>query len=255
MTKLADRLLPVLFFIGLLAVWEIALRIFQVPSYILPMPSQILSRMADSPARMARHLLATLREVIFGFGFALIGGVFLAVLVAHSRFLARTLYPLLVISQTIPTVAIAPVLVIWFGPGDVARFIVVFLVAFFPIFVNTTAGLLRVNEDLVDLVRGLNASRWKVFTKIRLPNALPYLFTGMRVSIALAVIGAVVAEFVAANEGLGYVVFSAATNMDTQLVFAAVVLLATMGIILFQLVRVVQAIALPWATATGQGDA
>jgi NitT/TauT family transport system permease protein len=158
-------------------------------------------------------------------------------------------------SQSIPTVAIAPILVIWFGPGDAARLIVVFLIAFFPIVVNTTAGLLRADDDLVALVRGLNASRWKIFTKIRLPNALPYLFTGMRISIALSVIGAVVAEFVAATEGLGYVVFSGATNMDTKLVFAAVVILAVMGIVLFQLVRLAQAIVVPWAQTTREGEA
>ena len=253
--KLVDRAVPFVFFMVLLAAWQLALQIFPVPSFILPAPSQIVSRIADSPGRMVVHSLATLREVIVGFGLALGGGVLLAVMTAHSQLLARTLYPLLVVTQTIPTVAIAPVLVIWFGPGDTARFIVVFLIAFFPIFVNTTAGLLRVDEDLIDLVRGLNAPPWKIFTKIRFPNALPHLFTGMRVSIVLAVIGAVVSEFVAANEGLGYLVFSAATNMDTRLVFAAVVLLATMGIILFQIVRLTQAWTLPWASAAGQGDA
>jgi NitT/TauT family transport system permease protein len=147
------------------------------------------------------------------------------------------------------------VLVIWFGPGDVARFIVVFLIAFFPIFVNTTTGLLRVDPDLIDLVRGLNASRWRIFTKIRFPNALPHVFTGMRVSITLSVIGAVVAEFVAATRGLGYLVFTGATNIDTKLVFASVALLAIMGIVLFQLVRYAQTLAVPWARETSEGGA
>jgi NitT/TauT family transport system permease protein len=253
--KLIDRATPLLFFVALVIVWQVALQIFPVPSFILPSPSQIFIRMAEAPGRMVVHLLATLHEIIVGFSCALIGGVALAVMTAHSHFLARTLYPLLVVSQTIPTVAIAPLLVIWFGPGETARIIVVFLISFFPIFVNTTAGLLRVNEDFVYLVRGLNASNWRIFTKIRFPNAMPSLFTGMRISIALSVIGAVVAEFVAANQGLGYLVFSASTNMDTRLVFAAVVVLATLGIILFQLVRLAQAWALPWAAAAGQGDA
>ncbi len=164
---------------------------------------------------------------------------------AHSRVLSRTVLPLLVMSQTVPTIAIAPILVIWFGPGEAARLIVVFMIAFFPIVVNTTAGLLRVNEELIDLVRGLNASRWKIFTKIRLPNALPHIFTGMRISIALSVIGSVVGEFVAATEGLGYLIFSANTNLDTKLAFAAVVLLAAMGIVLFQIVRLAQRLLVP----------
>jgi NitT/TauT family transport system permease protein len=131
----------------------------------------------------------------------------------------------------------------------------VFLIAFFPMVVNTTAGLLRVNEELIDLARGLNASRWKIYTKIRMPNALPHIFTGMRISIALSVIGAVVAEFVAAQQGLGYLIFSANTNLDTKLVFAGVALLAVMGIILFQLVRLAQQFAIPWAREAAPGGA
>jgi ABC-type nitrate/sulfonate/bicarbonate transport system permease component len=255
MSRLLDRALPGLFFIGLLVAWQLACDIFKVPDFLLPSPLAIIGKIAEIPDRMLMHLLVTLREVVFGFAVATLGGIFLATVTAHSRFLARTLFPMLVVSQTIPTVAIAPLLVIWFGPGDVARLTVVFLIAFFPIVVNTTAGLLRVDAELVDLVRGLNASRWKIFTKIRLPNALPHIFTGMRISIALSVIGAVVAEFVAATAGLGYLVFSGATNMDTKLVFAAVVLLGLMGIILFQLVRLAQSWAVPWAQKVREGEA
>jgi NitT/TauT family transport system permease protein len=255
MLVLLDRIVPALFFVGLVVAWQIACVVFHVPSFLLPSPVSILSKIAEIPDRMLLHLLVTLREVLLGFAIATIGGIGLAVIIVHSRFLTRTLYPLLVISQTVPTIAIAPVLVIWFGPGDMARLTVVFLIAFFPIFVNTTAGLLRVNEELLDLVRGLNASRWKILLKIRLPNALPNIFTGMRISIALSVIGAVVSEFVAATQGLGYLVFTGATNIDTNLVFAAVVLLAAMGIVLFQIIRLVQAMAIPWAQGAREGEA
>lgn len=255
MPRILDRLLPAVFFVGLLAAWQVACDVFKVPDFLLPSPLVIIAKIAEIPDRMLLHTLTTLREVVIGFALATVGGIVLASITAHSRLLARTLFPLLVMSQTIPTIAIAPVLVIWFGPGDVARLTVVFLIAFFPIVVNTTAGLLRVNEELIDLVRGLNATRWKIFTKIRMPNALPHIFTGMRVSIALSVIGAVVGEFVAATHGLGYLVFSGATNLDTKLVFAAVVLLATMGIMLFQLVRLAQKLAVPWAQSTREGEA
>jgi NitT/TauT family transport system permease protein len=133
--------------------------------------------------------------------------------------------------------------------------VVVFLIAFFPIVVNTTAGMLRVDEELIDLISGLNASRRKIFTKIRLPNALPYMFTGMRISIGLSVIGAVVAEFVIADRGLGYLVFSATSNLDTVLVFAAFTLLAVMGIVLFRLVLLVQKLALLGAAESEEGQA
>ncbi len=253
--KLLDRFLPGLFFAGLLVLWQVACDAFRVPDFLLPSPVVILGKIAEIPDRMLLHLVTTLDEVLLGFFAALAGGIALATITAHSRLLSRTLYPLLVVTQTVPTIAIAPVLVIWFGPGDVARLIVVFLIAFFPIFVNTTAGLLRVDSDLIDLARGLKASRWKIFTKIRFPNAVPHIFTGMRVSITLSVIGAVVAEFVAATQGLGYLVFSGATNLDTKLVFAAVVLLAAIGIVLFQLVRMAQSFAVPWARDTREGGA
>lgn len=247
MERIFDRVLPGLFFLAMLAAWQIACDVLKVPPFLLPTPLEILRKIAEFSDRMVLHSLATLREVLIGFGAACIGGVALAAITAHSRIFTRTVFPILVMSQTVPTIAIAPLLVIWFGPGDVARLIVVFMIAFFPMVVNTTAGLLRVNEELIDLARGLNASRWKIFTKIRLPNALPHIFTGMRISIALSVIGAVVAEYVAAEQGLGYLIFSASTNVDTRLVFAGVVLLAVMGIVLFQIVRLAQAIVVPWS--------
>lgn len=252
--RLADRLLPFAFFAGLLLLWQAASVAFRIPDFLLPSPLSIVRKIAEIPDRFLLHAWATLSEVLIGFALAVIGGILLAVLTSQSRFLSRTLFPMLVISQVIPTIAIAPVLVIWFGPGETARLIVVFLIAFFPIVVNTTAGLLRVNQDLLDLVRGLNASRWMIFRKIRLPNALPFVFVGMRISMTLSVIGAVVAEFVAATRGLGYLVFTGATNLDTRLVFAAVTLLAVMGIVLFQTVRVLQGIAVPWAVNTSEGS-
>ena len=255
MLSTLDRILPIAFFLLVLALWQISCQVFEVPEFLLPAPTAIALKIAELPDRMLLHTLTTLREVVIGFGAACVGGIVLASITAHSRLFGRTVFPMLVMSQTVPTIAIAPVLVIWFGPGDTARLIVVFLIAFFPMVVNTTAGLLRVNEELIDLARGLNASRWKIYTKIRMPNALPHIFTGMRISIALSVIGAVVAEFVAAQQGLGYLIFSANTNLDTKLVFAGVALLAVMGIILFQLVRLAQQVAVPWAREAAPGRA
>jgi NitT/TauT family transport system permease protein len=251
-----SRILPTLFLLALVVAWEAAVRIFAIPAFLLPGPVAIVEKMAQNIERLLLvHAWATLREVLIGFGMAALGGISLAVLIAHSKVLSRTLYPVLVITQVVPTIAVAPMLTIWVGPTDASRLIVVFLIAFFPIVVNTTAGLLRVDEELIDLIRGLNASRWKIFTKIRMPNALPYLFTGMRISITLSVIGAVVDEFVVSERGLGYLIFSAASNLDILLVFSGVVLLAAMGIILFQLIRLIQRIALPWADDAKEGEA
>ncbi len=254
MLKILDRLQAVLFFVGLILIWEIACRAFKVPDFLLPAPSQIIGRLAQIPDRMLMHAWATLEEILAGFFIAVLGGVSLAILTAHSRFLTKTLYPLLVMTQTIPTIAIAPLLVVWFGPTAVARLIVVFLISFFPVFVSTVSGLRHADEELILLVRGLNGSRWKAFTKIRWPSAMPHVFAGLRIAITLSVIGAVVAEFVAATRGLGYLVFTGATDLDTDLVFGGVVVLAVMGVCLFQLVRLAQQWMVPWATETDDSE-
>jgi NitT/TauT family transport system permease protein len=158
-------------------------------------------------------------------------------------------------SQEIPQVAIAPILVVWFGFGDLPKILVAFLISFFPIVVNTAAGLLQVNEDLIYLIRGLSASRWQTLILIRLPNALPNLFTGLRISITLAVIGAVVGEFVGGTAGLGYLVFTGTASLDTKLTFAAIAILAVMGIVLFWLVTLFQGLLLPWAIVEAEGEA
>jgi len=247
-------MLPLMAVVGLLVIWETIVVMANIPDFLLPSPISILTKIASMPERLAMHASVTLQEILLGFSLALVGGVLLASLMTQVQLIGRAVFPLLIITQTVPTIAVAPLLVIWFGPGDVARLIVVFLISFFPIVVNATSGLMRVERDLLDMAHGLNASSGKVFLKIRLPNALPHIFTGMRISIALSVIGAVVAEFVAAERGLGYLIFTASSNLDTRLVFAAVTLLATMGIVLFQCVRLLQGFAAPWLReAPGHG--
>ncbi len=251
----AGQLKPAALLAVLLVVWQILSDILQVPAYLLPAPLDIFSRILEIPDRLLGHTIVTLREVVAGFALAVVVGVFLAIIISHSRFLAESLYPLLVLSQEIPQVAIAPILVIWFGFGDLPKILVAFLISFFPIVVNTSAGLLQVNEDLIYLIRGLNASRWQILTMIRLPNALPHFFTGMRISITLAVIGAVVGEFVGGTAGLGFLVFTGTASLDTRLTFAAITVLGVMGISLFWLVGFLQRLLLPWAIPPADGEA
>jgi NitT/TauT family transport system permease protein len=255
MRSVSSRWKSVLFFLGLVLLWQVAVDTGLVLRFLVPSPLDVLTEMADRWDRLLLHTGFTLYIAVVGFLIALGVGVLMAVLIAHSRFLAESLYPLLVLSQVVPQIAIAPLLAIWFGPGDVTKLIVVFLISVFPIVVNTTSGLLQVDEDLLYVVRGLKANRWKIFFLIRMPNALPSLFAAMRISITLAVIGAVVAEFVAGSVGLGYLVFTGASNVNTRLVFAAVVLLGAMGILLFTIVRGLQHVSLRWAQATKEGEA
>jgi NitT/TauT family transport system permease protein len=244
---------PLSFFLVLVGLWQLATLALAIPPYLLPSPWQVLTKIWEIPDRLLQHTLYTLLEVLAGFGLAVAGGIGLATAIVHSRFLAERLYPLLVITQVTPQVAVAPILVVWFGAGDLAKILVAFLVSFFPMVVNTATGLQRVDPELLDLVRAFGTSRWRIFWLIRLPNALTFIFAGMRISIALAVIGAVVGEFVAASQGLGYLVFTGTANLDTRLTFAAIGILATMGITLFWLVGRVRVLALPWAPETEDG--
>lgn len=255
MRWLQGRWKSILLFAVMVAAWQVAVDAGFVLRYIVPSPTDVLGEMAARWDRLAMHTGYTLGIALMGFAIALGVGVTMAVMIAHSRFLADSLYPILVLSQVVPTIAIAPLLTIWFGPGDATKLIVVFLITVFPIVVNTTAGLLQVDDDLLHVVRGLKGSRWKIFLLIRLPNALPHLFSAMRIAITLAVIGAVVAEFVAGSVGLGYVVFTGAANVNTKLVFAGVVLLGAMGILLFAAVKLLQRVALPWAPGAKEGEA
>jgi len=246
---------PVALLLILVAIWQLSVDLFGIQKFLLPSPWDIAQKFAERPERLAHHSLVTLTQVLLGFGLAVVVGIGIATAIVHSRLLAESLYPLLVISQVTPQIAVAPILVIWFGSGEIPKILVAFLVAFFPMVVNTAAGLLRVQEDLIDLMRGLRASRFKIFWMIRLPNALPNIFAGARISATLAVIGAVVGEFVAASEGLGYLVFTGTANNDTTLTFAAVVLLAAMGLALFSIVTLAQRVAVPWASQVREGDA
>lgn len=238
--------LPLLTLMAIFVAWEICVRILSVPAFLLPAPSGIVMHIASSYMRLAYHLGVTLTVVLLGYFVSVLLGIGVATALAHSDFLNRAVLPLLVISQVVPQVAIAPILVIWFGPGLLAKTLIVFIICFFPMVVNTTAGLLRVDQDLLYLARGLNASRAQIFFKILLPNALPNIFAGMKISITLAVIGGVVAEFIAGSSGLGYLVFTGSTMLDTTLVFSSVFILAALGISLFWTIQSLQRLLLPW---------
>ena len=230
-----------------LVMWQVIVVLFSIPSFTLPTPLAIFDRMVSDWTLLLTNAWTTLRVILAGFSAAVVGGMILATVIVHSRFVRETLYPLLVASQLVPQVAIAPLLTIWFGIGDLPKVIVAFLISFFPMVVNTSRGMAGVNEDLIYLMRGLNASTWQILWKIRIPNALPMVFAGMRISITLAVIGAVVGEFVAGSSGLGYLVFVGTANIDTRLTFSAIAWLSVLGLVLFGLVVWAEHFAVPWA--------
>ncbi len=230
----------------LLLGWQLAALTLQLPRWLLPSPTDIGTALFTSSDLLARHGWVTLQEVLVGFALSFLVGTTLAVAISYSRTLERALYPFVIASQTIPVIAIAPILLIWFGYGLLPKVIVVALICFFPIVVNMVDGLRSVDPDLVNLLRSLGSSRWQIFRKAQLPASLPYLLSGTKVAIAVSVIGAVIGEWVGASAGLGYFMVRSASQFQTARVFAAIVVLSAMGIGLFALVALSERYLIPW---------
>lgn len=195
---------------------------------------------------LLRESMPTIYATLGGFALSVLIGVPMAMMIAYSRVIESYLYPLLVFSQSIPKVAIAPLFVVWFGFGLFPKMIVAFLLGFFPIVVSTVMGFKSVESDMVDLARSMGSTRLKMFFKISLPQALPSIFSSMKVSITLAVVGAVVGEFVGSNSGIGYVLQKANGNFDLPLMFAALVFLSLIGVLLFLAIDVIERLTIPW---------
>lgn len=224
---------PVLVLVLILILWQFSASWFDIPDYLLPTPAAIVQEFVSEFSTLWSHGMTTLSEVLTGFVLSVAIAIPLAILIVYSVAMERALYPLLVISQVVPKVSVAPLFVVWLGFGLGPKVIIVFLIAFFPIVIDTIVGLRSVEEDMIDLVRSMGAGPVKTFLKIRLPAALPNIFGGLKVAITLAVVGAVVAEFVGSDRGLGYLLLVATGRLDTELLFAAIAFLSGMGLILF----------------------
>lgn len=224
------------FILALLGVWELFVRTMDIADYILPPPSQILVKLIASYPLLISHGKITLVEALGGFLLGASTGTALAIAMARSRLIERMLYPLVISSQTFPKEALAPVFVIWFGFGLMPKIIIAGLISFFPVVINTTRGLLSVDPLVLDLMRSLSAGQRQIFLKVRLPNAIPYLFAALKMCITLSVIGAVVGEFVGASAGLGHLIRLANSELATDLMFAALIALGAMGTALFLIV-------------------
>lgn len=238
MTAAFKYLLPALLGIAVLAAWQIAVRALDVPVYLVPAPSDIASAFAGNFASLMASLWATLQVTLIAFVLAVIGGVGLAVIFSQSRTVENTLYPYAVALQVTPVVAIAPLILIWVGYDriELALILIAFLVSFFPILSNTTLGLKSADHNLIDLFKLYGASRWQILRRLQLPSALPYLLGAMKIAGGLALIGAVVAEFVAGSgtaTGLAWRIIEAGNRLEIAKMFACLALLAALGIVIF----------------------
>ena len=245
---LLPGVLPVLTTLILLLVWEGATRLFAIPSFILPSPLGILAGFeAVGLSRWAEHVEATLRVAMLGYALSILIAVPLAIVLARSPILSRALYPILVVVQSTPIVAVAPIIIVVMGAGDLPRIVITCLITFFPIVVSTTTGLMATPPELIELSRSLRAPAWREITQIRLPFAVPYIFSALKISITLSVIGAVVAEFVAAEKGVGYFIQFSTSMFRLPQAWAGLVILAFMSLILFQVVTFIQKRFFPWS--------
>lgn len=234
------------FAVACLVAWTGAVHLFDVKEYLLPTPLTILDRVVTDWDLLWQHGLVTLKETVLGFVLGSLVGFVLAVLIAASRVLREMIYPLLVASQAVPKLAVAPLLVIWFGFGIWPKVVVTILLVFFPVAITSAEGLMATDKNLLTLLRSVNASPMQVFWKVKVPQALPHVMSGLRIGITLAVVGAVVGEWVGASEGLGYLIISANSRLDSVLSFAAVSVLVAMGVVLFLVLELLGRLIAPW---------
>ena len=244
---LARAVYPLVGVAVILLIWQAYTRVFAVSRIVLPAPSDIMLASIERYDLLLRETWPTFLESVYGFGLAVAIGIPLAVCVASSRMLNLTLYPILVATQSVPKVAIAPIILVWFGLGIESKLAIAFLVAFFPIVVDTATGLQATPSGLLELARSLRASPLQVFTKVQFPAALPFIFSGAKVAVTLAVIGAVIGDFVGSMSGLGNLLLTANSQLDSALAWAALVWLSILGILLFAAVALAQRLLMPWA--------
>ncbi len=233
-----------------LGAWQAVVVGFGIKVFILPSPVAILSRLVD-PAAAAKyhwpvHVAATFVEIFLSFIATALTGIGLAILITWSNWLRKIITPLIVFFNSLPKIALAPLFMVWFGYGVLPNILIAVLVAFFPVVINTATGLTAVDEDLLDLVRYLNASKMQVFTKIRIPNSLPFIFSGFKISATMCVVGSIVGEFIASDKGLGFLLKEAQAFIDTPTMFACLFLISLLGMLFFGLIAGLEALAMPW---------
>jgi len=231
----------------ILLIWQLYTYLFGINRIVLPSPVDILRASATNWHVLLRECWPTFLESVLGFILAVVIGIPFAVCVASSRVLNLTLYPILIATQSIPKVAVAPIILVWFGLGMQSKLVIAFLVAFFPIVVDTAAGMRATSAGLLELARSLRASPLQVFLKVQFPSALPFIFAGSKVAVTLAVIGAVIGEFVGSVGGLGNLLLTANSQLDSPLAWAALVWLSALGVLLFAAVVLAERIVMPWS--------
>jgi NitT/TauT family transport system permease protein len=246
-------LLPAAVTLGVLVAWELAVRALAIRSLILPPPSEVAYVMATRYELLLAHLWPSLYMTVLGFLLSVVAGMLVAVLITYSRIVRLAIYPVIVVSQIVPKISIAPLFIVWFGTGLVSSLTLAVLIAFFPMTINAAMGFTSVDEDIDKMARTFMGTPWQIFWKIRMPNALPFIFGGMKISITLAIIGVIVSEFVASQEGIGYLIKLSSGLLDTPLMIAAITVLSLAGLGLYAIIAEVEKRAVYWQPPTAVG--
>jgi NitT/TauT family transport system permease protein len=246
--RVLHRYLPAAaLFVALIVAWQLAVTVLGLREYLLPAPLRVAQAMTGDEIPWLRHVWITSVEIVGAFLLAGVVGVVLGVAVAWSPILSRALVPFLVFVNTLPKVAVAPLFLLWLGYGVLPNMLIGALIGFFPVVINTAVGLTQIDEELLDLGRVFNAPKWKVFATIRIPNAYPYILSALKVTATAAVVGAIVGEFVASQQGLGYVIITTQGSMNTPVAFAALVWISVVGLAVYGLVVLAARRIAPWA--------
>ena len=241
-------LIPLVFAAGV-GLWEAVVRVFEIPPFLAPAPSAVAASLAGGLRShlSLEHFWVTLTEALLGFLIAAVSGVVIGAVIAQFRIVERTLYPYLVALQTLPKIAIAPLIVVWFGFDMSSKVVIAATVAFFPVLVNVIVGLKTIDTGKLELMRSLRATRWQTFRLVQFPKALPFVFAGLDIAVVFSVLGAIVGEFVGAQRGLGNLILQFNVSMDVAGVFAVLVMLSIMGVALHLVMQAIQRRIIFWA--------
>ena len=245
------RLVPsFLLFVAVLVIWEAVSRGLKLPEFVLPAPTSILKVLIERQGALGFAAYVTAKEVLYGFVLSAVVGALVALVIARFVAFGRALYPLVVLFQTVPKIALAPLFILWFGFDLFPKVALIVVIAFFPVAINMLVGLQSVDPNLVALMRSVGASKNEILMRIQVPNSLPYLMAGLKVAVTLAVIGAIVGEFAGAQAGLGYMIQFASTQMETSLVFAALVEVSVLGLLFYYVIEFIEWRYVDWVPRT-----
>ena len=234
MLAVLKKVMPIALFC---AIWEAACVVLKIPNYLIPAPHRVLEKIVESWSLLYAHSLTSMAEIMLGFVLASVCAMVCAIAMVHSKRIEAVLEPFLVVSQVIPKVALAPLFIIWFGHGILPKIIIAMMIAFFPVLVNAVVGLRSVDAEIIELMDSIAANRRQLFWRVRLPNSLPYIFPALKVAALLSIVGAMVGEFVGSDRGLGYLMIIGDVNLDTDLLFAALVVVTAFGMVVYAIIE------------------